>query len=854
MLLVFQLLSVMVLLSIIGEPLRMVIRRYSSLFHELNILQIVVLDVYLGGIVLYALAAIPLGLFNVIILWTITLMCIAFLTIFYLRKLRAVTKSAEQEHTSIKIKAKNYLLTRKGTLLECSTVLAIFFVALSIQVTPITKFVFGSIYDTSLHALFVELILENGQIPATHHPYLSAAIIYPQGAHVIFAYASCILGFIPPKTVFYLTPLFSAMTVLAAYYLGKKISPTQKLGMIFAFIMAFVSMWPQFITWGGNPFVVGFPLFFICLGFLPFLLDLFNRNKIVELSVIGVLFGYLAALNLAFYEVLIASSIIWLLVEAVRKHTRMRSFRNFLIMCTFSLLLIAPFLYRFVRYYPYPGHNIGLPNDIVADVTSSPTPKPSPWQSPIVSILANFPTWLVSLYNIHPNPALRIVWIGLAFASFLTLFVSFHGNRKLLVTEKIGLAVFASVIFLNFCTFIMPLVVWTRISFLLYISVCLLIATFNIRLYPTLQAFFVSVFHKIVGKDKKKVALASLVATILVFSTLYVPFIHYTISISCEECTKLCSLYAITGESDYKLMTWMKDHLPSNVTVLINAYEPGLFIPSVSQKKVVFPMSAYWLSSSYRRLINLIQQGVVNQTTYALMNHFSITHVFLGSRGRAGVLLQWQEENVKWDPFVFLGNPTFKLIKNVGNSYLFSVASSPNPNILFRENFEDLNLTQMRWRSGQVGYGNYSMNVTCNESGNRLLRMMALKNQTSRWFYSCWLNRKVYLADALNVTLSFDLNASGVSPPNTVELSVFDVNRTRHVTFATPSVLHQNQSNVLELQPYLETFNFDLNKIWMEKFQEPIPNVIVVELAVVNVDATYPTVAFFDNIILTINQ
>jgi hypothetical protein len=398
----------------------------------------------------------------------------------------------------------------------------------------------------------------------------------------------------------------------------------------------------------------------------------------------------------------------------------------------------------------------------------------------------------------------------------------------------------------------MPAILWSRICFLYYISICLLIAALSIRLLSLFRTFFAVVFQKIIRKDGKKTILLSCVAAFLLLSILYAPFVHYTLLKTPDQISYSYGLFAVARESDYKLMGWMKDNLASNVVVLINPYDSGLFIPSISQKKVVFPTSAYLLSFSYRRLTNLIQQGILNQTTYSIINHFNITYVFLGSDVAYPLLTK---ENVRWDPLVFLGNPNFKFVKNISNSSLFMVNPDPDLGIVFEEDFEDSNSTRFGWRNEHLGHGNHSIGVIFDKSGNHLLKLTALKNQSSRWLSACWSYRKIYLVDSHNVTITFDLDSSGVSEPNAVELSVFDANRTRGLTFATETVLRQTQSHIFEIQSStLATYEFNLGEIWTEKFQEPLPEVIVIELAVVNVDDTYPTVAFFDNITLTIND
>jgi hypothetical protein len=192
------------------------------------------------------------------------------------------------------------------------------------------------------------------------------------------------------------------------------------------------------------------------------------------------------------------------------------------------------------------------------------------------------------------------------------------------------------------------------------------------------------------------------------------------------------------------------------------------------------------------------------------------------------------------------------MLKNVGEAYVFDV-SYENPDIFFQEDFERLSLTQMGWRFTETGRGDYNFTVV-HENGNRLLRVVVERSESSRWLYACWLNREIYLPSNLNVRLSFYLNASDVYAPNTIAVSIFDIGGQRRLTFATPSVFYSNQSGVVELQNNFGNFSFNVSEIWELHFGEPLPNRIVLELAAVNVDNDSSTVTYFDDITITADQ
>ncbi len=59
------LLELVVALIILGEPVRLFAERVSTLFKNLNFVETCILDVYLGGLVLYAIALPPWHLFRI---------------------------------------------------------------------------------------------------------------------------------------------------------------------------------------------------------------------------------------------------------------------------------------------------------------------------------------------------------------------------------------------------------------------------------------------------------------------------------------------------------------------------------------------------------------------------------------------------------------------------------------------------------------------------------------------------------------------------------------------------------------------------------------------------------------------
>jgi len=291
----------MLLLIADGEPFRFFLLTRLKSMADLDLIQIIILDIYLGGFFLYLIAMLPLHLFSWPIVLGFTVLCMLLSIAVHFKALSSLTSLA-------KIRAS--LAQNRKASLEYTVVLAMFLLFLLINLASTSGFVFGSVRDESIHSLSVQVILENKQVPVTLQPYLAEGIIYPQASHVIFAFASYMLNMEVPKAVFYVSVLFKSLVVFGAYFLGKKLSSRKAFPLGLSFVFVFVSSWPLYITWGGNPFLVGFPVFLVSLGLLFPIARNHGKSSLAELAAIGLLFGYCAAIIISYLETLIAVGVL----------------------------------------------------------------------------------------------------------------------------------------------------------------------------------------------------------------------------------------------------------------------------------------------------------------------------------------------------------------------------------------------------------------------------------------------------------------------------------------------------------------------------------------------------------------
>ena len=825
----FRLLLLMIALIIIGEPVRVALSKYSHLFRKLDFLQISVLNIYLGGLILYLIAMLPFHFFNANVAWAITVIS-GVLSIFLhkvaLKKLNGLFRSVQKGTTNVH----NYLSGHKIAVLQCSAVLGMFLVALCIQVSPLPTFIFGSIHDTSLHSLFVQVMLENQGVPATMQPYLQEGIVYPQAAHVFFAYGCLIFGYMPPEAIFHITALFQALIILSAYYIGKSYS-SRRLGLSLAFIFFCVSRWPRLLTWGGNPYVAAFPLQFISLSFIPFLQDSHAEDsawkKNLSLFAIGILLGYLAALHFTLYIILMATITVSTFVNVLRKRA-FYELRNLLIVFAISIIPISPFIYRFVEWYPYPGHNIGLPSDVTI----------APW------MYLNLLNWLLFSEGISPYPPLVIMILGLAVFSGIIIYRKRRQLATLLNPTKVSLCLLLASLILVLLFHLQyvfpPISIITgevvRPTINIFISLCFLVGAFNVILYDTLINYFRKRLTRIILPSKevfeKTVAIA---LTFLILFSIYSPFLYYTITQDTGYLVESYGGFAVTTSDDYALMLWMRDNLPKNSAVLVNDYEPGMLIPSISNREAIYPWVLSKDSSNYQKLVEMILNGTMSPAVYDAMKQLDITHVYVG----ADYSYKW-EKNRKWDPLVFLSNPNFDLIKKVGAAYLFEVLYG-NPEVVYEDSFEYTNVYDMGWSFINAegcqfkgsGYVSTNLSSTCNGTHNLVI---TAKNEGGL-FYANGIYRTIYVWNTSSVTLSFWINATaGFSLPDALNICICDTSWNQSICFTTHKSIYAEHNSTIVLPTSVGHFTYNISDIWQIAYNVTLPKILFITIQNVDFD------------------
>jgi hypothetical protein len=825
---ILELLFFVFCLSALGEPWRMLIRKFTGLFKGVDFLRAFLLNVYLGGFLLYVIAIVPLHLFSAVVLHVITLVSIVTVVLLHRRRLKDALSPALSHPAT---------LLKKRPSLELALVLAIFAFSLVIQTYPLNDLLLGSVRDTGIHSLFVQVLIENRQVPVTLEPYLSEGIIYPQGFTPMVAYSVLILGYSPPQAVLYVTALFNILTVLGAYFLGKTLPLPEKLktGLCLAFVFAFVASWPKYITWGSNALVASVPFYFICLSLFPFLLK--EKLNVRTTLAVGLLYGYLSVLHLQVYEMLIASLFV-LLVYMIIKREKGRGLRfgYFMAITSVSLIVLSPFIMRQLAFYSNPYHNIGVPSDV-----EIPIPQPS------LSTVISAAKWLFE--NLAADPVLKGASFALILVSIMVIVALRRRSGSIQTSEllKLGLATLLGELLIALFAAISPrdLPFYPQ-PLLLYLPAYFFFAAI---IYPSYDLLSSYLSRKVEPKTtwselKMKRVLVGAISVMLLIG-LFGTFVYQSVAFDATRLYGSYSVFGTTTEQDLQLILWIRDNLPANATILVNTFQSGTFIPSIASRKAVFPSFGSSTSVFYQKLVSLLEEGVLNNTTLDLMKRFNITDIYAGSG-----ISPWDGGIHRWNPRLFLGNPHFGLAKKFGDAYLFHLNYTDTDSV-FYDDFEHTDWEEDGWQTGYYGngLGNVAIATDFGYLSQRSLRITTQAMYSlSEWKYARYVSREVFVSNDSDVVLSFYLKATeGFHGEDAFAVVVSNIYRNQSMIVTTPHGVYEDYANTKTLEGFEGLFSCDLTVSWRQFFDSSLPSTFILEFVNWDFDGIR-NVAYVDNV------
>jgi hypothetical protein len=328
----------------------------------------------------------------------------------------------------------------------------------------------------------------------------------------------------------------------------------------------------------------------------------------------------------------------------------------------------------------------------------------------------------------------------------------------------------------------------------------------------------------------------------------YSPFLYQSVFLDAGNLYGSYAVFSVTTEQDLQLMLWIRDNLSRNAIVLVNPFQSGTFIPSVANCKALFPFFASSYSVSYQKLVTFLEGNIVNATTLDLMENFNVTNIYVAS----GVG-SWDDGKHKWDPKLFLGNPNFKLVKKVGDAYLFQF-DYINPNIVFFDDFEHVPWNKYGWQTHSYGngLGNVTITTDFGYDSQGCLKITAQVIYTiTEWRYTRYVFREIFVQNNSDVTFSFYLNATeGFHGQDHFAVLISNIYRNQSIVITTPVWIYDGYAYAISLSKNEGLFEIPLSNLWRQMFNSSVPNPFILEFVNYDFDGI-ENVAYVDNIMVT---
>jgi len=800
LLLALQLVCFLASLAAIGEHLRRLIASRTPFLDDLDLLQMFVLDIYLGELVLYLLALMP-GAFRPEVLIAITIL--AWLTLMIRLIKRGGLSSVLQEGGAS--------WTRPWEALLAFSLSAY---VLGITLYPFTELYLGDISDVWLHGLYARLIMERRCLPTDMAPYGEAPIFYPMGFHVMAVYAAYLFAWNPLLAVAYVCCAFRALAPLAAYAFGRTVDREGRLGLTMALAFGLLSKWPRLTPYWAGPFISGSSLFLTIMAMLA------RPSEDAREPRTAAFLGLLCGLMFVTYPMFAFTAIISLTYILLR--TCWPDLRRLATGLTVSSATCLTVMSYAIKQYLMAG-NIS---------TYTPIPGARPDHELLVErtyqslagmeeILDRF-FWGSWLTHDAPTKAMSFLLMGiaLAMAPLLSAQPACRRSRRLLELSLLGIVVNALLTLP--CLDEVGLVPLGAVSFEYFF----IIFYYELLFLTAILLSAVCRVESISLEPPRKVVLSSRQTGVglLMLALLIWPFAYYSAAYDGPCYVRHHRYLDMLGPDELAAIEWIHENLPEDALVLVDYWEAGRVIPALAGRRAI-PIGRLVYSRLFYNLLNAVAEGYLDPTFYQTVEEFGITHVFVGGRAFPG--------QPDWKPWVFWGNPNFELLFRRGDAYVFAIVDL-NASNAFLEEFEDPCLYSRGWVRRIEGYGDFSETYNYPYSPGR--RGLLLTARATRGPYRITLARRIVAWNTASVHFSFYINTTGLGEDDGLRIYVVS-EEGLWLAFCGPAdeLLWSIWSN--QVYPILKgtgCYHVELSGLWRQAYGEQLPHAfeIKVELEV----------------------
>jgi len=530
---------------------------------------------------------------------------------------------------------------------------AILLLGLCVRLLAVRDLVLPAWVDSPQHWLISRMMADSGTVPADYRPWMPVDVFaYHFGFHALAASFHQLTGFPLEQILLIGGQLLNALTPLSLYAATVMFSRRRSAGLVAAFFVAFLSLFPAYyVTWGRYTQLTGILILSPLLGLVYRFIESVDQRGFHFLwrpaGTLGLLLGGLFLVHARVW----VFALVWLLVASVAgvRGRGKAAFRRagaiwqwMGVVLAVSLLLSWPWCLRLLEQLVLP-----LSKRALAGGGDPGTYNDFPWN-----------------YLTYGWERTWLIWaaFGLLWAA-MQLWQGRPDRRRWLPVSLLGLwtlAVFGVVNAnrLGFPTF--GLVNNNTWFITLYVPVGILIGAFAAELL------------RIAGRSSLGRLLAGMGgAAILVWSGLF----------GLREMAAVVNPETVLARPDDMVMLEWADDLPADALVAVNAWiwlgennwagpDGGYWLYPLTGRQTTMPPIGYGYNREYQHTVNAFNAKLAAvedwnaPQTWALLAERGVTHIFIGERGGF------------FKPEKLIASPYFQLEQSNGAAWLFELVYS----------------------------------------------------------------------------------------------------------------------------------------------------------------------------------
>jgi len=659
---------------ILGEFVRNFAARLVPLWRRPEPVERGVLDFYLGGAVLYLVAAVPWDGFVAPLVFLLPpIAAVGLLLVAFRGSRRSANRDVLTESLA--------LLRRPAYLAVLVSALGLFLVEVSVAVPVGT----GNTFDSSLLTVYTSLLLQHHTVPLSFSPYASTGILYPQGTTVWLGWAQLVFGLPPARTSLLVTPLFLGLAPLAGFVFGRRVIGTEPAGLAVALVLAWVGTGTRDVTGGSNDFVFAFPLVLLLLAEAVVWL----RSPLLEWGDalgFGLLCGASAAMNPVGAEWLLLGLPVAALLARPRFGGRPRDwFGRWGVAVATALLGVVPSLYVLAVGHASPGFVPG----------ATPSAPGSPAAISESTFLGSIDPFLFrpSDIGLSAVPALRLELAILLVLGLAVLFLVGRGSafgrylepfRPALAGAAVAQVVLLGVTWAASTGFGPAVAVgsWTNASevsawlFTLYGLVAAVPLAVSLEWFAGRareRAPDPPEERRPTGRSRPRGLRPAGLRAVLPLAIALVIVVPGVVLTPTELAPTLAGFYHDFGNvtaADFDLLDFAGSHLPTGARVLVAPGSAGQFLPGYcSDIVLLYPMVPGWttVNASYELLVRNLPNATLGAAGVSALTTLRVGYVVVTGNS---TVLWWA-----FSPVPFLADPVaYPVLFHEDDAYLFAVA------------------------------------------------------------------------------------------------------------------------------------------------------------------------------------